>query len=784
MKKNILFFVFCFVFLDNLFSTEIIQYGPNIVRVLKGNDHKSYSVIMTPQRADNPSFSWRVDDEGNVTFFDKSGNILLQETGAEIHSINEGVDKGHSSVSQSWMIDKDEALFGLGQRKDPDMNQHGKSVKIWSGNTNITIPYFSSEKGYGLYWDNAGLSYFDSNDEKVSFRSEVADGVDYYFIYKDGTQDGVMDGVRQLSGKATMFPRWTLGYWQCRERYKSSDELCDVLDKHRQLGIPLDGIVQDWQYWGCDSNWNAMKFQNPRYINKLGDPEYMRYLPDDEQKNWQRLAQKTPRIKSPEDMVSYVHDNHAHIMISIWASFGPWTDQYRDLKSINALLPFDTWPRNKGVLPYDPFNPKARDIYWKYLCHLYNMGFDAWWSDSTEPDHFEKPGDNDYLTYDGSWRSVKNAFPLVTNIGIYEHQRKMANGDKKRAFQMTRCGTFGLQRSAAFNWSGDIRASWKEFKNQIPSGLNYTICGNPFWNTDLGGFFYWEYEQTPNNPAVAELQTRWMQWGTFLPLMRNHCSSPMVSEIYLYGKEGHWAYDAMVKAVKLRYRLLPYSYSQTGACVQRNETMMRPFVFDFPNDKKAINCNDEYMYGRAFLVHPVTDPMYTYKDDQKKGHLIYPDPKQAAAPVVTYLPNGAEWYDFYTNQKYEGGRVVTRPCPIDEIPVYVRAGSIVPYGPDVQYSDERSLDTLDICIYPDADGEYVLYEDEGDNYNYEKGAFTEIIFLWNDANQTLTISDRKGKFKGMLKQRLFNVYIAGEANSTTKLISYSGQKVVVNVKKT
>ena len=784
MKKNILFFVFCFVFLDNLFSTEIIQYGPNIVRVLKGNDHKSYSVIMTPQRADNPSFSWRVDDEGNVTFFDKSGNILLQETGAEIHSINEGVDKGHSSVSQSWMIDKDEALFGLGQRKDPDMNQHGKSVKIWSGNTNITIPYFSSEKGYGLYWDNAGLSYFDSNDEKVSFRSEVADGVDYYFIYKDGTQDGVMDGVRQLSGKATMFPRWTLGYWQCRERYKSSDELCDVLDKHRQLGIPLDGIVQDWQYWGCDSNWNAMKFQNPRYINKLGDPEYMRYLPDDEQKNWQRLAQKTPRIKSPEDMVSYVHDNHAHIMISIWASFGPWTDQYRDLKSINALLPFDTWPRNKGVLPYDPFNPKARDIYWKYLCHLYNMGFDAWWSDSTEPDHFEKPGDNDYLTYDGSWRSVKNAFPLVTNIGIYEHQRKMANGDKKRAFQMTRCGTFGLQRSAAFNWSGDIRASWKEFKNQIPSGLNYTICGNPFWNTDLGGFFYWEYEQTPNNPAVAELQTRWMQWGTFLPLMRNHCSSPMVSEIYLYGKEGHWAYDAMVKAVKLRYRLLPYSYSQAGACVQRNETMMRPFVFDFPNDKKAINCNDEYMYGRAFLVHPVTDPMYTYKDDQKKGHLIYPDPKQAAAPVVTYLPNGAEWYDFYTNQKYEGGRVVTRPCPIDEIPVYVRAGSIVPYGPDVQYSDERSLDTLDICIYPGADGEYVLYEDEGDNYNYEKGAFTEIIFLWNDANQTLTISDRKGKFKGMLKQRLFNVYIAGEANSTTKLISYSGQKVVVNVKKT
>ena len=768
-------------------ETQVIQYGPDIVRVLKGKSHKSYSVVMKPQKSDNPSFSWKVDGKGNVTFFDKSGKVLLKETEHTITPITSGVDAGHSKVSQSWILDKDEAIFGLGQRQDVDMNQRGKNVRIWSGNTNITIPYFTSDKGYGLYWDNAGMSQFSDTPQATNFTSEVADGVDYYFMYKDGSQDGVMAAIRDLSGQATMFPLWTMGYWQCRERYKSSDELCDVVDTYRRLGIPLDGIVQDWQYWGCDSNWNAMKFVNPRYINKLGDPQYMRYLPDDEQRNWQRLAQNTPRIKTPEDMVKYVHDQHAHIMISIWASFGPWTDQYKELKKINALLPFDTWPRNKGVLPYDPFNPKAREIYWKYLAHLYKMGFDAWWSDSTEPDHFEKPGDMDYLTYDGSWRSVKNAFPLITNIGIYEHQRKMKDGDQKRAFQMTRCGAFGLQRSAAFNWSGDITASWSVFKNQIPSGLNYTLCGIPYWNTDLGGFFYWDFEQNPKNPALAELQTRWMQWGTFLPLMRNHCSSPMISEIYLYGEEGDWAYDAQKKAVELRYRILPYTYSQCGAVVQKSETMMRPFIFDFPTDKEAINRADSYMFGHSILVRPVTDPLYTYKDEQKKGHTIYPDVAKAAAPVSTYLPKGAKWYDFYTNQVFEGGKTVMRPCPIDEMPLYVRAGSIIPLGPQVQYTSEKPWDNLEIRIYPGADADFTLYEDEGDNYNYEKGQFTQIRFHWDDASRQLTISDREGKFNGMLQNRSFNLVLVGpqtpsaELPATGKTVAYSGKSIALSL---
>ncbi len=786
---------------DKDISMVVTVYADNIIRVVKYPaslqempEKESFSVVMTAPEGkgkvlgrslETSCMKVEIDKSGNVSFYTKDGDVLLKESDCMITPITSGVDKGSYTVTQTYLLEKDEEIFGLGQRGDLDMNQRGKEIRIWSTNGNITIPYFTSVKGYGLYWDNAGLSYFKDDtgaDYGTTFTSEVAPSIDYYFMYKDGTQDGVMASVRQLSGQATMFPLWTLGYWQCRERYKSSDELCDVLDKHRSLGIPLDGIVQDWQYWGCDSNWNAMRFMNPRYINKLGDPEYMRYLPDNEDKN---ARYPEPRIKSPEEMVEYVHDNNAHLMISIWASFGPWTDQYAELEKINALYPFDTWPRNRGVKPYDPFNPAARDIYWKYLKHLYDMNIDAWWSDSTEPDQWEQPGDMEHMTYKGSWKSVKNAFPLLTNQGIYENQRKAKGGDDKRAFQMTRCGAFGLQRFAAFNWSGDITAAWDVFKNQIPSGLNHTLCGNAFWNTDIGGFFYWEFEQTPKNPAIAELQTRWMQWGTFMPLMRNHCSSPMISEIYLYGEEGHWAYDAMVDAVKLRYRLLPYSYSQAGACVQNSETMMRPFIFDYAHDKKAINMNDSYMYGHSILVRPVTDPLYTYKDERGRGHLINPEIKNSKAPVNVYLPAGNDWYDFHTNERISGGRTVQKLVPINIMPIYVKAGSIIPFGPDVQYSSEKNWDNLEIRIYPGQDAGFILYEDEGDNYNYEKGAFSQIKFSWNEVDQTLTICKREGKFKGMLADRTFNVLLvnnmtpSGAVAAEGVIVKYDGKETVV-----
>ena len=788
----------------NGMDVTIQFYSPSIVRVTKNvadkpMAKKSYSVIMTPQKevalkkdattngisAASECIKVCLDtDNGEIAFYNAKGDILIKDTKTVLTPRDDEANKGKYKVAQNFMLDKDEAVYGLGQLRDTHMNQRGRKVEIWNHNTYISIPYITSEKGYGLYWDNAGKTLYEDSDNGTSFTSEVGTCADYYIMYKDGTQDGVIADIRNLTGQATMFPLWTMGYWQCRERYKTSDELASVLDKFRELEIPIDGIVQDWQYWGCDSNWNAMKFQNPYYINKVNDPAWRKYLPEDLKK---LKAQDEPRLKSPEEMVKYVHKNNAHLMISIWANFGPWTEQHKELKKINALLPFDTWPRNRGVMPYDPFNPKARDIYWKYLTHLYNMGIDAWWTDSSEPDHFEHEGDNDYQTYDGSWLSVKNAFPLVHNKAIYEHQRNMKN-NSKRLFQMTRSGSFGIQHYGTLSWSGDVNASWNEMKNQVPSGLNFSLCGIPFWNTDIGGFFYWDYRNDPKNPALQELHTRWMQWGTFMPLMRNHSSSPMTSEIYFFGKKGEWCYDAMVDAVKLRYRLLPYIYSMAGDCIQRSGTMMRALVMDFSADKKASRLNDEYMFGRNLLVKPVTDPLYTWKDNKKNGHEIYPETAKAAAPVKVYLPSGTKWFDFWNNDVYDGGQDILRPCPVSIIPVFVKAGTIMPFGPDVQYSNEKVWDNLEIRVYPGANGTFVLYEDEGDNYNYEKGMFTEITFSYNDASHELTISDRKGEYKGMVAKRLFNVTLVGKGceggnkpATKAKVVEYSGKAVTVKL---
>lgn len=471
-------------------------------------------------------------------------------------------------------------------------------------------------------------------------------------------------------------------------------------------------------------------------------------------------------------------------MISVWASFGPWTDQFKELDKMGALLKFETWPPKSGAHPYDPFNKDARDLYWRYLSHLHNMGIDAWWTDSTEPDHLNpKDSDFDLMTADGSFRSVHNAFPLATNQGVYNNQRAVSND--KRVFQMTRSGYFGQQHYGALSWSGDVVSSWEVLRNQIPAGLNFTLCGIPYWNTDLGGFFGWEYNNDCTNVAYQELHARWFQWGCFMPLMRNHCSSPMMNEIWRFGKEGDWAYDAQKRFIDLRYRLLPYIYSLTGAVTHENGTIMRPLVMDFATDRKAILLDNEYMFGKNILVCPVTQPLYTKKVEGNKGVATVANIAKASSPVQVYLPKGSKWIDFWTNEMIEGGREISRECPISIMPLYIKAGSILPLGPKVQYTSEKKWNDLDICIYPGANGEFTLYEDEFDNYDYEKGAFTSIRFTWDDANRTLTISDRNGSYPGMLKNRRFNLTVMkpGKQNAETvmikadKRVSYSGKKM-------
>lgn len=784
-----------------ILNGEIIFYSPSIVRVIKYPsaqmpDKKSYPIIKTPEKINivykrnGDKIQMKTENmlvtlhssTGKVTYQTLQGNTLLSEKELGTNfTPRKDVTRDAFTVSQAFALQPEEAIYGLGQRQSGAMNHRNQQVHLSNGNTNICIPYFTSEKGYGVYWDNPGISQFSDTPYETSFSSQVGECADYYFMYEDGTQDGVIACIRNLTGNAPMFPLWTMGYWQCRERYKSPDELCEVLDKYRELKVPLDGIVQDWQYWGCDSNWNAMKFMNPRYINKLDDKEALRYLPNGEDKT---AKFDKPRFKTPEEMIKYVHKNNAHLMISVWASFGPWTDQFKELDKMGALLKFETWPPKSGAHPYDPFNKDARDLYWRYLSHLHNMGIDAWWTDSTEPDHLNpKDSDFDLMTADGSFRSVHNAFPLATNQGVYNNQRAVSND--KRVFQMTRSGYFGQQHYGALSWSGDVVSSWEVLRNQIPAGLNFTLCGIPYWNTDLGGFFGWEYNNDCTNVAYQELHARWFQWGCFMPLMRNHCSSPMMNEIWRFGKEGDWAYDAQKRFIDLRYRLLPYIYSLTGAVTHENGTIMRPLVMDFATDRKAILLDNEYMFGKNILVCPVTQPLYTKKVEGNKGVATVANIAKASSPVQVYLPKGSKWIDFWTNEMIEGGREINRECPISIMPLYIKAGSILPLGPKVQYTSEKKWNDLDICIYPGANGEFTLYEDEFDNYDYKKGAFTSIRFTWDDANRTLTISDRNGSYPGMLKNRRFNLTVMkpGKQNAETvmikadKKVSYSGKKM-------
>ena len=344
------------------------------------------------------------------------------------------------------------------------------------GNTDDYIPFFLSVKGYGLFWDNYSPTLFEDNPESTSFKSDVGDCIDYYFMY-GGNADGVIACMRDLTGQVPMFPLWTYGYWQSKERYKSQDELVGVVKKYRELGVPLDGIIQDWQYWGNNYLWNAMEFLNPEFYN-------------------------------PQKMVDDVHNLNAHMIISIWNSFGPETKQYKELDKIGALMDFKTWPESgsekwppnldypSGVRVYDPYNPEARDIYWKYLNKgIFSLGMDGWWMDSSEPDHLQfKPSDFDNKTYLGSFRKVRNAFPLMTVGGVYQHQRAVTS--EKRVFILTRSAFAGQQRYGANTWSGDVVASWDALRNQISAGLNFSLCGIPYWNSDIGGFFLWNFKNT------------------------------------------------------------------------------------------------------------------------------------------------------------------------------------------------------------------------------------------------------------------------------------------------
>ena len=776
MRKALWLFAVWFVSVCGQAQEVSVEFlTPGIVHVVKGQPTKSLVVTAKPESgaAVQKGNSWssseltvRLDPATKcLTFLTAKGRVLLREKGCDV-----------SRVRQTFTLDKDEAIYGLGTIQNGKMNRRGESKRMEQSNLEDFQNVLQSIKGWGLYWENYSPTLFEDNAEGMTFDAEAGEGIDYYFMY-GGSADGVIAQMRWLTGDVPMFPLWTYGFWQSKERYKTAAETEGIVDQYRALQVPLDGIIQDWQYWGSNYLWNAMDFLSEDFAT------------------------------GPQ-LIQNVHKKHAHFMISIWASFGPMTQQFRELDEKGLLMPIETWPQSgishvwppmkdypSGVKVYDAFSPVARDIYWKYLRKLYDYGVDAWWMDSTDPDFFNpRESDYEHLVTGGTWRLLRNAFPLETVRGVYESQRKYYPTSPKRVFIMTRSSYAGQQHYGSNMWSGDVNSSWDMLRKQVPAGLSFSLTGNPNFNTDIGGFFCNAYNtrgpgSAPKNPQFQELYVRWMQYGLFCPVFRSH-GADAPREIWQFGKKGEPVYDAIEKQIRLRYRLIPYLYSTAWQVTSNNDSYLRPLFSDFAADKRVWDIADEFMFGRSILAAPILDPQYTeekiIRTDAMTGwnrEKETGDKRQETAIDWTvtktstkYLPKGAVWYDFWTNKTYKGGQTVTLQTTLDRVPMFVRAGSILPLAPEMQYVGEKSWDNLEIRVYPGADGSFTLYEDEGDNYNYEQGYYATITFVWNDKARTLTIGTRQGGYKGMILDRQFTIVLP---DGTTRTVAHNGNEQTV-----
>jgi alpha-D-xyloside xylohydrolase len=567
-----------------------------------------------------------------------------------------------------------------------------------------------------------------ANEAQLSWSSEAADAIDYYFMYGPELDDVIAD-YRELTGAAPMFGKWAWGFWQCKERYRSQQELLDVAGKYRSRHIPLDGIIQDWQYW-TPNPWGSHQFDTNRY-------------PD------------------PVRMMRDLHAENVHALISVWAKFdvdSPNADELRKAGGLySQVIPY-VFPPGKGQW-YDAFNPVARNLYWRQISRpLFADGLDGWWLDASEPELSGNWGEyRDFKTAAGSGAKVFNAYPLLHTTGVYEGQR--AEHSDQRVFILTRSAYAGQQRNAAVTWSGDIHGTWDVFARQIPAGLNFSLSGIPYWNTDTGGFF----SGKPSDPKYAELFTRWFQFSAFCPMFRVH-GTGNAKEMWHFNEATQ---KILIHYDQLRYHLLPYIYSVAWKVTSEGYTMMRPLVMDFRHDTNTFNIADQFLLGPALLVNPVIEP--------------------GANSRNVYLPAGANWTDFWTGQTYAGGQTISAVAPIETMPLFARAGSILPCGPAIEYA-MQSVDPMELRVYRGADGAFALYEDEGDNYHYEKGIHATIPISWDEAKHTLTIGKRQGHFPGMLKRRTFRIVWVSPDHGTgipstekaDAVVSYNGSELKIS----
>ena len=893
-------------------NLKVQYYTDNIVRITKCStdgklEKKSLSVIqesipvlkIEKEETDlkyiltSSALSVSIDKKtGNIEYLSNTKESILKEKGIPVFTPVVFDNDSGFAVQQYFELTPDEGIYGLGQHQEGYFNYRGKELKLVQSNTDAVNPFLVSTQNYGILWDNYSMTIFNDNENGASIWSDMGDNIDYYFI-AGANIDKVISGYRYLTGNAPMYGKYAYGYWQSKEHYDTQEELMTVARKYRKLKIPIDNMIQDWDYWNGAENWSGMFFDKTLF------PE-------------------------PKKMMDELHAMNYHAIISIWPALGPNTDIYKDLDKNGFLYNTIGWANFKY---YDTYKPGANEMYWKYLKEgIYSKGLDGWWIDSTEPDvvcaltkesteyELKKMGSN----HIGSFARYLNPFSLVMTDDIHKFWREETS--ERRAYILTRSCFAGQQRNAATTWSGDIGANWKVYRNQISAGTNHCMAGIPYWTFDIGAFVLGAYDGVFNNggkdPAYQELYTRMFQLGTFSPIFRSH-GSETPREIWEMGEFT----ESLIKFDNLRYRLLPYIYSLAWKVTNDDYTIMRGVPMDFSSAKNTYNIDDQFMFGPSIMVNPVSECMYYqppsqsevvptevfktnngeqgllakyYKDknytdlsleqidanininwyggrpeyvtdsmysirwegklvpketgkyqfhmksfdtkritlDGKVLKIAYKSTEEYTefvelvagkeysfvlenennqtgaarmqlfwktpslfnleTQVVTtpkvkevYLPEGTAWVDFWTGKTYEGGQNATFDAPKDLIPLLVKAGSIIPMGPFVEYTTEKPADPLELRIYTGANGQFQLYEDENDNYNYEKGIYSTIDFSWDDATRTLIIGQRMGEFPGMLKNRTIQIVLVEEntgvgielPNNINKTIIYSGEEI-------
>ncbi|MDQ6901416.1 MAG: DUF5110 domain-containing protein [Bacteroidota bacterium] len=679
-----------------------------------------------------------------ISYSDKKGNLITSEA-----QKNKTMDSATIAGIQTYNCNTqfvspaDEALYGLGCHPEDTLsiNYKGRNQELLIKYLTGAIPVLLSTKGYGLLWDNYSASNFygaEANNTAYKYVSESGKMADYYFFYGPDF-DHIIDLYRTATGKAPMFPKWAFGLFQSQDRYKTQEEVLSVKDGYRKNHIPVDVIVQDWFWW------------SPLPIGShIMNPD---------------------RYPDPKAMVDELHKANLHAMISIWPVFGKGTNDYDALKSKGYLtsITWDNFFAHSFDTYYDAHNPNARDLYWKQAKDsiVGRYGWDAWWVDQCEPDNGALLDERRKANFSlGKGIDYFNTYSLEHAKGLYKGWRGDIPG--KRAFFLIRQAFAGSQRSAITLWSSDITTTFRSLKTQVPQAINACASGIPYWTSDIGGYLSRvSKDGIPDwsEPKYRELFTRWFQFGTFSPIFRIHGKG----ERALFSD--NW--DAQTKTIllkydNLRYRLLPYIYSLSAKVTMDNYTIMRSLAFDFRNDAAIYSIPDQYMFGPAFMVSPVTESNSKIKN--------------------VYLPKGTKWYDFWKGNKLEGGQSVITDAPIDILPLYVKAGSIIPMGPEMEYATQRPADTIELRIYPGANGSFKFYEDANDNYNYEKGEYATFNFTWNDANKQLNISARKGSFPGMLQKRIFNIVVVSDTHGVgvneekaDKIIKYNGKSIDVKL---